>query len=174
MAASPRGRTTSRTSRASAIRGPVAWLGAGVREADPPPSGRHPSHSDTSRSRMKVKKRLLLVFAFALIFVGATIIPVNGAISFPDLTEEGPLEVGDRVRILVAEHQGRSGAITEIIDDSSGTMYVIDGLPHTYPPSDTFYANDLERLELQLEFQGIRDLIGFFQQLTPTPEEGSN
>ncbi len=124
---------------------------------------------------MKVKKRFLLVFAFGLIFLGATIIPVNGAISSPDPTEEGPLERGDRVRILVAEHQGRSGAITKIIDDSSGMMYVIDGLPHTYPPSDTFYANDLERLELQLEFQGIRDLIGFFQQLlSPTQEEGSN
>ncbi len=123
---------------------------------------------------MKVKKRFLLVFAFGLIFVGATIIPANAVLNPSDPTDEGPLEVGDRVRILVAEHQGRSGAITKIIDDSSGMMYVIDGLPHTYPPSDTFYANDLERLELQLEFQGIRDLIGFFQQLTPTPEEGNN
>ena len=122
---------------------------------------------------MKVKKRFLLVFA--LIFVGATIIPANAVLNPSDPTEEGPLELGDRVRILVAEHAGRSGEITKIIDDSSGMMYVIDGLPHTYPPSDTFYANDLERLELQLEFQGIRDLIGFFQQLlSPTPEEGNN
>ncbi len=119
-----------------------------------------------------MKKRFLLVFAFGLIFVGATIIPAL-ALNPLDPTEEGPLEVGDRVRILVAEHAGRSGEISEVIDDSSGTMYVIDGLPHTYPPSDTFYANDLERLELQLEFQGIRDLIGFFQQLM-APWGGQN
>jgi len=112
-----------------------------------------------------VKKRFLLVFAFALIFVGATIIPVNGAISSPDLKEDRPLEIGDRMLILVAEHAGLVGEISEIIDDSSGMMYVIDGLPHTYPPSDTFYANDLERLDPHTEFQGIRDLVGFFQQL---------
>ncbi len=116
-----------------------------------------------------MKKRFLLVFAFGLIFLGATIIPVNGAISSPDLTEERPFEIGDRVLILASEHKGRVGEISEILDYSSGTMYVLDGLPHTYPPSDTFYTYDLERIEPHTEFQGIRDLIGFLRLLLATP-----
>ncbi len=116
-----------------------------------------------------MKKRFLLVFAFALIFFGATIIPVNGAITAPDLTEERPFEIGDRMLILASEHKGRVAEISEILDYSSGTMYVLDGLPHTYPPSDTFYTYDLERIEPHTEFQGIRDLIGFLRLLLATP-----
>ena len=117
---------------------------------------------------MKIRSALIITFTAILFLVPAMALgqgPANGALNPSDLTEERPFEIGDRVLILASEHKGRVGEISEILDYSSGTMYVLDGLPHTYPPSDTFYTYDLERIEPHTEFQGIRDLIGFFQQL---------
>jgi len=106
-----------------------------------------------------------------LIFFGATIIPVYGALNLTPLTEDRPLEVDDRVRVLVGQNEGRVGEISKILDYNSGMLYRVDGLPEIYSESNEYHLNQLERVELHPEFQGIRDLIGFLEQLL-APEGG--
>ena len=117
---------------------------------------------------MKIRSALIIAITAILFLVPAMALgqgTANGAINPSDLTEERPFEIGDRMLILASEHKGRVGEISEILDYSSGTMYVLDGLPHTYPPSDTFYAYDLERIGIECIQERI---VGKLVRRSPT------
>jgi len=108
-----------------------------------------------------VRKRFVLVFVS--IFFGIMLVPVYGALRPEVLTEDSLLEVGDRVRVLVGQNEGRIGEISKILDYNSGMLYRVDGPPEIYSELNEYYANQLERVELYEEFRGINDLIKFLR-----------
>ena len=73
------------------------------------------------------------------------------------------MEVGDTVLIkdfnIIVK-------ISSISESSSGTQYVVSELPDAYPPWPNMYpADKLEKVGALEQFQGIHDLVTFFQQL---------
>ena len=91
----------------------------------------------------------------------SAILPVYGAFDSSDETR--PLEVGDSVMIKDVNIIVKISSISE---SSSGTQYIVSGLPDVYPPwPDTYLADKLERVGALEQFQGIHDLVTFFQQL---------
>ena len=117
---------------------------------------------------MKIHLALIITIAAILFLIPAMAIGQGTVNDDSDLnpsplTEDRPLEVGDRVRVLAGQHEGRTGVISKILDYNSGMLYRIDGLPEDYSESSEYYANQLERVELHEEFQGINDLIEFLR-----------